>query len=193
MRIRLAATFVVFTAILLAGIGFFLRQSLRDEAELNARIAVEADWGAAGGFLHIDNQRPEWVNDRNDFDQAYAVERLRHVYQLTDPDGNVLEQSAIFESIRATRQTRGTPTYDPQYSILHDRNGIPYSTRASWIRDDQNRRYLLAIGRSLAAPYRRADRFVLIYTLLALAMLPLTSVFSWWLTGVAIRQGRRTT
>jgi hypothetical protein len=49
----------------------------------------------------------------------------------------------------------------------------------------------LAIGRSLAIPYRAADRFVLIYFLLALPTLVLASFFSWWLTGVAMRQGHQ--
>jgi hypothetical protein len=65
--------------------------------------------------------------------------------------------------------------------------------RTGWIHDDQNRRYALSIGRSLAIPYRTADRFIEIYSLLSLAILFLTGIFSWWLTGVAIRQSRQAT
>ncbi len=126
--------------------------------------------------------------DRNDPDEAYTVERLRHVYQLTGPDGSVLEQSTVFQSIGATSQTLGQPNYNPRYSIVRDQGGIPYSIRAGWIRDDQNRRYVLAIGRSLAIPYRSADRFVGIYLIISVPLLALASLFSWWLIGIAMRK-----
>jgi hypothetical protein len=187
LRLRLAATFVAFTALLLTATGYFFQRYLTADVDLNGRTAVEADWEATAGFLHVDNQRPLWVYDRRDPDEAYTVERLRHVYQLTSPDGNVLEQSAIFESIMATRQTPRQQFYTP-YSIVRDQNGTPYAMRVGWIRDDQNRRYGLAIGRSLAIPYRRADGFVQIYGLLSLPILALVSILSWWLTGVAMRQ-----
>jgi hypothetical protein len=193
LRLRLTAIFVAFIAILLATLGFLFRQHLRDEAVLTARAEVEADWGATLGFLHIDNQRPEWVFDRNHPDEAYTVERLRHVYQLTSPEGNILEQSSIFQSIRATRQTPGPRFYNPQDSIARDERGVPYMTTFGWIRDDHNRTYGLSIGRSLAIPYRSADRFVEIYVLLSLPVLALASALSWWLTGIAIRQDRQAT
>ena len=63
------------------------------------QTTVAADWGATVGYLHIDNERPEWVYDRTDPDEAFTVERLRHVYLLTDASGNVLENSTIYESI----------------------------------------------------------------------------------------------
>jgi hypothetical protein len=188
LRLRLTATYVAFIAILLGATGLLFRQHLKNEAELNARLTVDADFGAAVGFLHIDNRHPEWVYDRNDPDEVFTVERLRHVYQLTGPDGNVLEQSTVLQSIRSATQTPGQPDYNPQYSIMRDQSGIPYSIRASWIRDDQSRRYGLTIGRSLAIPYRTVDRFVNVYLLVSLLMLVLASLFSWWLTGIAMRR-----
>jgi hypothetical protein len=46
----------------------------------------------------------------------------------------------------------------------------------------------LTIGRSLAIAYRRADRFVQFYVLLSLPLLVLASLFSWRLTGIAMRK-----
>jgi hypothetical protein len=111
-----------------------------------------------------------------------------------------IKSSTTFDSIGIdTRQTRASverilnaPMRTAEYSIRRDRNGDPYLIRAGWTRDDQNRKYFLAIGRSLAIPYRASDRFLETYFLLALAALFLASFFSWWLTGIAIRQGHAT-
>src|SRR5580704_18544435 len=109
LRFRLAVSYVAFFAILLAAIGFFFWKHLKEEAETDVRTTVEADWGATVGYLHIDNERPEWVYDRTDPDEDFTVERLRRVYLLTDANGNVLENSTIYESIgNDTPETRAT-------------------------------------------------------------------------------------
>lgn len=183
MRLRLTASYVAFTAVVLAGLGFFLAHFLREDAEANARAAVEADYGAALGFLHIDNQRPEWVYDQNDPDVAYAVARLQHVYQLTGPDGSILQESTIFSSFKTIR-----PAFNPQFAIVRDDKDVPYAVRSSWIHDDRNQRYGLAIGRSLMVPYRHADRLLESYAVLMLPILLLTGIFSWWIAGIAIKK-----
>ena len=195
LRFRLAVSYVAFFAILLAAIGFFFWRHLKEEAELDVQTTVAADWGATVGYLHIDNERPEWVYDRTDPDEAFTVERLRHVYLLTDANGNVLENSTIYESIGIdTPETRATiqrvlksPTRDGEYSVQRDRDGIPYMIRAGWTQDDHKHRYFLAIGRSLAIPYRTVESFTKTYLFYAPAMLLLASVFGWWLAGLAIR------
>ena len=44
------------------------------------RAALEEEWGAAKGYLHIEKLRPLWIADPTDPEEAYIVERLRHVY-----------------------------------------------------------------------------------------------------------------
>jgi heavy metal sensor kinase len=194
LRFRLAVSYVAFFAILLAAIGFFFWRHLKQDAEADMQITVDADWGATVGYLHIDNERPEWEYDHTDPEEAYAVERLRHVYLLTDASGNVLQSSAIYNSIgvdtsatRATIQRVLKETRDGEHSIQRDQDGIPYLIRAGWTQDDHKHRYFLAIGRSLAVPYRTVESFTRTYLLLAPAMLVLASFFGWWLAGVAIQ------
>src|ERR1035437_2006517 len=195
LRFRIAVSYVAFFAILLAAIGFFFWRHLKQDAEADMRITVDADWGATVGYLHIDNERPEWVYDRTDPDEAYTVEHLRHVYLLTDLSGNMLEDSTIYESIGIdTAETRATiqrvlksPTRDGEYSIQRDKDGIPYMIRSGWTQDDRKHKYFLAIGRSLAVAYRTVGSFPRSYLLLAPAMLVLASLFGWWLAGLAIR------
>src|SRR5665213_2625393 len=84
LRFRLAVSYVAFFAVLLAAIGFFFWRHLKQEAEHDIKYTVDADWDATIGYLHFDNERPEWVYDRSDPDEDYAVERLRRIYLLTD-------------------------------------------------------------------------------------------------------------
>jgi heavy metal sensor kinase len=195
LRFRLAVSYVFFFAILLAAIGFYFRQHLKQGAEDDLKATVDADWGAIVGYLHIDKFRPEWVYDRGDPDEAYTVERLRRVYLLTDADGNVLENSTIYNSI-GTEIAEDTinrvfkrPQLDehPEYSIQKDKDGIPYMIRFGWTPDELKNKYFLAIGRSLAVPYRAVADFTTTYLRIAPAMLVLASLFGWWLAGLAIR------
>src|SRR5580704_1865281 len=195
LRFRLAVSYVAFFAILLAAIGFFFWRHLKQEAEDDVHITVDADWDATVGYLHFDNERPEWEYDRNDPDEAFAVERLRHVYLLTDANGILLQSSTIYDSIGVDKpQTREMiqrvlkeQRDHPEYSIQKDEDGIPYYIRAGWTLDDHKHKYFLAIGRSLALPYRTVESFTRTYLLFAPAMLVLASFFGWWLAGVAIQ------
>jgi heavy metal sensor kinase len=194
LRFRLAVSYVAFFAILLAVIGFFFWRHLKQDAYDDMKITVDADWGATVGYLHIDNERPEWEYDHTDPEEAYAVERLRHVYLLTDANGNVLQSSAIYESIgvdtpdtRATIQRVLKGSREGEHSIQRDQDGIPYLIRCGWTQDDHKHKYFLAIGRSLAVPYRTVESFTRSYLLLAPAMLVLASIFGWLLAGIAIR------
>jgi heavy metal sensor kinase len=195
LRFRLAVSYVAFFAILLAAIGFFFWRHLKQEAEDDVHVTVNADWDATVGYLHFDNERPEWEYDRNDPDEAFAVERLRHVYLLTDVNGIVLQSSTIYDSIGVDKpQTRAMiqrvlkgQRDHPEYSIQKDEDGIPYYIRAGWTLDDHKHKYFLAIGRSLSLPYKTVGNFTRSYLLLAPGMLVLASFFGWWLAGVAIQ------
>ena len=200
VRLRLAASYVAFTALVLTAAGFFFWRYLKADAEMHTQTALDPDWGATVGYLHFDNARPEWQYDRSDPEEADTVKRLRHVFLLADQNGNVLESSTTFASVGLdtpqmrvfVERTLNAPTRTAEYSIRKDKGGTPYLIRAGWTRDDHDRKYFLAIGRSLAIPYRATDRFLETYFLLALLTLLIASWLSWWLTGVAIQQGRTT-
>jgi heavy metal sensor kinase len=195
LRFRLAVSYVAFFAVLLAAIGFFFWRHLKQEAESDVAITVDADWGATAGYLHFLHEQPKWLYDSTDPDEAYTVERLRHVYLLADENGNLLEYSTIYESIGIdTAQTRqliqrvlSEPRSTKEISIQKDNDGVPYLIRAGWTRDEDKHKYFLAIGRSLAIPYRTVDSFTRTYLLLTPVMLLLASGFGWWLAGLAIR------
>jgi len=195
LRFRLAVSYVVFFAVLLGAIGLLARQNLKNEADSDMRATAEADWGAVKLYLNIKNERPYWIVDETDPEEAYLVERLRHVYLFTDADGEVLEDSPTYASIGVDSpgeirrilslpQTEGLPQGETH--IRRDKDGTPYMIHAGSMVDEHKNKYFLAIGRSLEVPYRAVDGFTRTYLLLTPVMLVLSSMLGWWLAGRAL-------
>src|SRR5579862_6245047 len=84
LRFRLALSYVIFFAVLLIAIGLIFRQNLMREANEDVRTTLEEEWGAAKGYLKIENERPIWIADSTDPEEAYIVARLQHIYLLAD-------------------------------------------------------------------------------------------------------------
>jgi heavy metal sensor kinase len=192
LRFRLAVSYVVFFAILLAAIGISFRQNLKNEVEADTKLTVTSDWEAVKLYLHIKNERPVWEADLTDPEEGFIVLRLRRIYFLADSNGLVVQNSDIYESIgfdspaEIARILAGPPAGD--YTIRKDKDGIPYMIEKGWMHDDDGKeKYFLAIGRSLAPGYKTVAEFTRTYLLLAPAMLLLASLFGWWLAGLAIR------
>ncbi|HTD44485.1 MAG TPA: hypothetical protein VK687_09905, partial [Bryobacteraceae bacterium] len=77
LRFRLMVSYVLFFTVLLAGVGMLFRATLKLYMDGDVQDALEEEWGAAKGYLHIENQRPIWVADATDPEEAYILERLR--------------------------------------------------------------------------------------------------------------------
>ena len=90
LRVRLTLSYVLLFTVLLVAIGLLFRQNLKVETEGDVRAALEEEWAAAKGYIQVVNERPEWVYDPTDSEEAHIVERLRYVHLFTDAEGNVL-------------------------------------------------------------------------------------------------------
>ena len=189
LRFRLTLSYVLFFSVLLVAIGLFFRQTLRSEMNGDEQALLEEEWGAAKGYMRIENQRPVWVADSTDPEEAYIVDRLRHIYLLTDANGYVLENSETYDSIgedspQEIARILGLPK--PEVHIRRDKKGIPYLIKAGAVRDEQNQLYFFALGRSLEGNERTVSGFTRTYFLLLPAMIALTSVAGWLLAGRSI-------
>ena len=80
LRFRLTLSYVLFFSVLLVAIGLLFQKTLQLGMDDDSRAALEEEWGAAKGYLHIENGKPVWIADPTDPEEAYIVERLRHVY-----------------------------------------------------------------------------------------------------------------
>jgi heavy metal sensor kinase len=191
LRFRLTLSYVLFFTVLLVAIGLLFRQTLQLEMDGETRATLEEEWGAAKGYLHLEKGRPIWVADSTDPEEAYIVERLRHVYVLTDANGNVLEHSQTYDSIgvdspQEIRRILALP--QPEVHERRDADGVPYMIKAGSIRGDKGRLYFFAMGRSIEGNQRTVANFMRSYYLLVMpGAIFVTGLLGWALAGRAIR------
>jgi len=190
LRFRLALSYVIFFTVLLVVIGLAFRKNLQLEMDGDVAEALEEEWGAAKGYLKIVNYRPEWIADSTDPEEAYIVERLRHVYLLTDANGDVLQNSETYASIgfdspAEVRRIMQLPK--PEVHIRFDKYGVPYMIKAGQVLDDKGRPYFFAIGRSIEANRRTLEAFTRNYFFFLPVMIAFSGLLGWVLAGRAIR------
>ena len=191
LRFRLTLSYVLFFTVLLAALGLFFRATLKSQLEGEVQDALEEEWGAAKGYLKIENQRPEWIVDPSDPDESLAVDRLKTISLLTDANGLVLYDSETYRSIGIDppAEVHRVLSLPQQYEIhiRSDELGIPYMIKAGVMPDTQRKPYFFALGRSLEVPYRTVNTFTRNYFLLLLPMITGASLIGWLLAGRAVK------
>jgi len=190
LRFRLTLSYVLFFTVLLVAIGLLFQKTLQLEMDDDSRAAVEEEWGAAKGYLHIEGGKPVWIADPTDPEEAYIVERLRHVYLLTDYNGKVLEHSQTYDSIGIDSPqeiVRILHLPQPEIHVRRDADGVPYMIKAGFLRGDRGRPYFFALGRSIESNERTVANFGRRYFLLLPGMIFITGLLGWALAGRAIR------
>src|SRR5581483_5463348 len=153
------------------------------------RDALEEEWGEAKGYLKIEQQRPIWIADATDPEEAYIVSRIKHVFLITDANGVALDYDDTYESIGLD-----DPAYiatvihgEPQIKTRFDKTGTPYMIKAGRVPDDKGRLFFFAIGRSLGPARKTVHDLTQTYFLTLPAMIALTGLLGWLLAGRAIR------
>jgi heavy metal sensor kinase len=190
LRFRLTLSYVLFFGVLLIAVGMLFQKTLRLQMDGESRDTLEEEWGAAKGYLHVEGGRPVWIADATDPEEAYIVERLRHVYLLADASGRVLEHSQTYDSIGVDSPqeiARILSLPQPEIHVRRDAEGIPYMIKAGSIHGDKGRLYFFALGRSIYNNERTVDNFMRRYFLLLPAMIFVTGLLGWALAGRAIR------
>jgi heavy metal sensor kinase len=190
LRFRLTLSYIFFFVALLLVIGFIFRKNIQSEMDGDVSVALEEEWGAAKGYIRFENERPIWFADDSDPEEAYIVSRLKHVFLLTDANGNVLDDSETYESIGVdSRQeiARILSLPSPEVHIRSDKEGVPYLIKAGSIPDDRGRLYFFAIGRSLQASHQTIQRLTESYFILSSAMIALSCFLGWALAGRALQ------
>ena len=191
LRFRLTLSYVLFFTVLLAAIGLLFRGTLQLEMDGDTRATLEEEWAAAKGYLHIDKGQTKWVVDTSDPEEIYIVERMKHVYLLTDAVGKVIENSQTYESIgfdspEEIRRVLRSST--PEVRVRQDSDGVPYMIRSGAIRGQRGSVYFFALGRSIEGNQRTVDNFTHTYYFLVLpGAIFVTGLLGWLLAGRAIR------
>ncbi|MBZ5601461.1 MAG: HAMP domain-containing protein [Acidobacteriia bacterium] len=189
LRFRLTLSYVLFFTVLLVVIGLFFRKTLQSQMEGSVRDALEEEWGEAKGYLKIENQRPIWIADETDPEEAYIVSRIKHVFLITDANGVALDYDDTYESIGLDPAPEITKVIhgDPQITVRSDKTGTPYMIKAGRVPDDRGRPYFFAIGRSLGPAHKTVSDLTRTYFFMLPVMIALTGLLGWALAGRAIR------
>lgn len=191
LRFRLTLSYVLFFTVLLGIIGLLFGKTLRLEMDDDSRATLEEEWGAAKGYLHFEKSLPIWVADSTDPEEAYIVERLRHVYMLADEKGKVLEHSQTYDSIGLDSPqeiARILKSPQPEIYIRRDADGVPYMIKAGSIRGDRGRLFFFAVGRAIDTNERTVNNFMRqYYFLLMPGAILVTALLGWALAVRAIR------
>lgn len=190
LRFRLMLSYVLFFSLLLIVIGLVFHKTLEIQTQADVHDALEEEWGAVKGYLRIDQQRPVWVADETDPEEAFIVSRLKHIYLITDANGVVLDDDDSYESIGVDSPSeiqRILHLSAPETHVRWDKSGTPYLIKAGKIPDDHGRPYFFAIGRSLAPARKTVSDFTRNYFWMLPAMIALSGLLGWVLAGRAIR------
>ena len=191
LRFRLTLIYALFFTLLLAAIGGLFRGTLQLEMDDDSRATLEEEWGAAKGYLHFEKSAPIWVADPTDPEEAYIVERLRHVYMLADDKGKVLEHSQTYDSIGLDSPqeiARVLRLPQPETHVRRDADGVPYMIKVGSIRGDRGRLFFFALGRAVDANERTVNNFMRQYYFLLLpGAVLVTGLLGWALAARAIR------
>ncbi len=190
LRFRLTLSYVLFFSILLVAIGLLFRATLRYGLDADLQATLEEEWGAAKGYLRIERGHPIWVADPRDPEEAYIVERLRHIYMLADAKGKLLESSKLYESIGPDSPqdiVRILAQRKSEFRIRQDAAGTPYLVKVGAVPDDRGRLFFFAIGRSLEANVRTVDHFTRSYFLWVPGLIAAAALLGWLLAGRAVR------
>jgi heavy metal sensor kinase len=190
LRFRLAVSYVIFFALLLIVIGVSFYENLKTEGIADVNTTAKSDWDAVRGYLEFSHEYPTWQYDHSDPDEAFIVERLRHVYLLADANGLYVQYSEIYESIGFDKQEdirRVVSQNASGVSYRTDKDGTRYLIKYGVIQDDEKHKYFLAIGRSLDPTYKNLAHFTRTYMVRAPIMLAVSCLFGWLLAGLAIR------
>jgi heavy metal sensor kinase len=201
LRFRLAGTFLVPFALVLALLAMAGTATLNYILENQSKQVLLGELGALKGYIHFegdksDAHKPYWFIDPSDPEEAGIRARLSDVFVIADERGQLDALSSLDRSLaqvgdRATilaelEQLR--KTQEPLIKTVVSTDKVPYQIISSTLRDqDTGSHWYVAEGRSLVDDNnvrRGFRRRLLIF--LPLALLACSAV-SWYSAGKALR------
>jgi heavy metal sensor kinase len=187
LRFRLAASYVFFFALLLIVLGLVFRQTLSSTFSSQTDETLKEDFEAAKGYLRELPTGPDWVYDKKDPDESYAVERLRRIFMLADTEGHMLFRSSIYGSIGVDSPAEIKAILksgQPVNRIRRDSQGTYMIRSGALVLEDV--KYYLAIGRQIDQNQRVLRDFTRNYFAVVPIVILLSSLLGWFMAGRAL-------
>lgn len=189
LRVRLTAGYVLLFALVLTSVGLIFREALAVTLQLQNEQLLAEEWTTLRGYLRVQDGELAWVFRPDEPDEAYAVERLRRVLMLAEPNGEVLEISNGYSGIGPETRAQIQKVARAQGPVVErrvDRHGDVYLVRMGLLRDE-GKEYFLALGMPAEPAQRVPDRLITVYFLMMPVMLLAIGVMGWHLTDRALR------
>src|SRR5258708_4609243 len=191
VRFRLTAAFASVFSLLLIGLGAIYRQNLAKTLDAQIRDGLEQEWAAAKGYLRIErDQKPIWYYDPKDPNESLIVERIRRVYMLTNDAGNIMQISVEYEAIGpdspvAIAAALRAP--QPGWHIRKNAQGASFLILSGAVFDESHdKKYFLAIGRSLGDNRHILEQFTWTYIVLIPVVIMGGCLLGWVVAGRAL-------
>ena len=187
---RLTASYLAFFALLLVFAGVVFRRLLVDIQESEVRDLVEGDWAALRGYLRVTGSGVTWEYDRKNPQDSFVVERLRRVFMLADESGKVLDTSPAYTVIGPERPeviARVLRSRTPVWETRQDPWGLAYRIREGLFLEQNQHRYFVAIGRSLALNNEIVAHFTWLYFSILPFFVMIGGLLGWLLTKRALQ------
>jgi heavy metal sensor kinase len=191
VRFRLTAAFASVFSLLLIGLGAIYRQNLSKTLDAQIRDGLEQEWAAAKGYLHIEqDQKPIWYYDRKDPNESLIVGRIQRVYMLANMTGTVMEISDEYEAIGADSAheiTAALRAPQPGWRVRKNSKGISFLILSGAVFDESHdKKYFLAIGRSLGDNRHILEQFTWTYIVLIPVVIMGGCLLGWVVAGRAL-------
>jgi len=192
LRFRLAATFLLLLAAVLAVSGILSTNRLNEILEAQSAAQLSAQLGALKGWFTFDERtgQPLWDEvDQSDPEEVAELSLLRTVYVIAEENGNLYmattdprlsalwDRETILSQLAQFKQTR-----KPVLRTIYASDKTPYQVLSSTMYDARHgRRWYVAEGRSLAEDQmivRKFQRNQIIFFPIALLACAVVSWFS---------------
>ncbi|HEY7304522.1 MAG TPA: ATP-binding protein [Bryobacteraceae bacterium] len=195
LRFRLASTFLLLLAIVLALVAVVGTITLRSLLATQSEEVLREQLAAIRGYIQFDDQgMPYWFVDPSDSEEEAAVGRLKTIFvianDLGEPwrasDDPALSELYNAKEVRYELQQIES-TKEPYLKTFISKDNIPYEVISSVMIDGKHgKKWYVAQGRSLATDQvltRRFRRNFLIFLPIALVICALVS---WYSAGKAL-------
>ena len=202
LRYRLTVGYALVFSLMLIGVGGVLRQKNAASLDEQIRDALEQEWAGLRGYLRIENDKGVWKTiwfyDRDQPDESFFIQRLQHVYEVTDAEGHILSDnqqgvlqiSEIYESLGRDSPAQIAAVLNskqPHWEVRKTAKGVPYLIRSGVVYDEDDRKpFFVAIGRSLADNEHILDQFTWTWIAIIPAIIIIGCLLGWFLAARAL-------
>lgn len=193
LRFRLALSYMMFFALLLIMLGVVFRETLAGLQERHEENVLDEEWAAVKGYLQFGPIGPYWFYDKEDPDEAFAVERLRRIFLLTDSEGHRLQYQGYdalgFDSPDYIKSILKQGARAKDIRVKTDNKGVAYIIRSGTLLDPNRQNkfpYYLAIARATGDESHLLQDFTFRYLIIVPVAILVSGLLGWFVARRAL-------